>query len=247
VDGHLIEEYVAGLSRRLVGPRRAKADLLAEARDGLVDAAEAYAAAGYPAVDAATRAVSDFGGYRQVVPGYQTELAAAQGRRTALLVTVAMPAVLLISRLMWAGSPWVGAGPRPDSGYLLVAYSFAVLQVTASIMAILTLLGYGWGSRFLPAERVPAAVLLTRLMGIGVLFFTAAQAVIGFVVYAWSARIWPGSAGWPPMLVGAVLLPLCLFGVGRSALYCLRASDCLRASAPVGGSGRLSGMRRSYW
>jgi hypothetical protein len=224
VDGHLIDEYMAGLSRRLTGPRQVKADLLAEARDGLVDAAEAYARAGLPSSDATARAVSDFGGYRQVAAAYQTELAAAQGRRTAVLVTITMPAAMLRSRLMWMGSPWSTSTPPPDSGYLLVSYSFTILQLTALIMAALTLLGYGWGSRFLPAERVPAPVLLTELMGVGVLFFVAAQALTGIVVYAWSVHIWPASAGWPPMLVGAVLLPLCLLGVGRSALRCLRTS-----------------------
>ncbi|MGC9669828.1 permease prefix domain 1-containing protein [Planosporangium sp. 12N6] len=224
VDGHLIDEYLAGLSRRLTGPRRVKADLLAEARDGLVDAAEAYADAGLPAPEATARALSDFGGYRQVVADYQAELAAAQGRRTALLVAVVMPAMLLMSRLMWTGSPWTESGPRPVSGYLLVASTLDILQLTAAIMALLTLLGYGWGSRFLPAERVPAPVLLTRLMGVGVLVFVAVEAVTGFVIYAWSVRMWPVAADWPPMMAGAVLVPLVFIGVARSGLRCLRTS-----------------------
>jgi hypothetical protein len=224
VDGHLIDEYLAGLSRRLTGPHRVKADLLAEARDGLVDAAEAYADAGLPASEATTRALSDFGGYRQVIADYQAELAAAQGRRTALLVAVAMPTMMLMSRLVWTGSPWTQSGPRPAPGYLLVSHAFDILQVTAAIMALLTLIGYGWGSRFLPAARVPAAALLTRLMGVGVLVFVATEAVTGFVIYAWSVRMWPVSADWPPMMAGAALVPLVLFGVGRSGLRCLRAS-----------------------
>jgi hypothetical protein len=224
MDGHRIDEYLAGLSRRLSGPRRAKADLLAEARDGLVDAAEAYAEAGLPASEATARALADFGEYHQVVADYQAELAAAQGRRTALLVAVVMPSLMLMSRLMWAGSPWTASGPSPASRYLLVAYAFDILQVTAAIMALLTLLGYGWGSRFLPAERVPAAVLLTRLMGVGVLFFVFVEIVTGVVIYAWSVHLWPAAAGWPPMLVGAALVSLCLLGVGRSGLRCLRTS-----------------------
>jgi hypothetical protein len=226
VNGHLsdIDEYVAGLSRRLTGPRRVKADLLAEARDGLVDAAEAYADGGLPPPMAVARALSDFGEHQQVVADYQAELAAAQGRRTALLVAVVMPAVMLASRVMWTGSPWTGVGPPPASRYVLVAYAFGVLQVTAVIMALLTLLGYGWGSRFLPAARVPAPVLLTRLMGVGVLFFVCAGLGTGLVIHAWSVRGWPGSAGWPPILAGTALVPLVLLGVGRSGLRCLRAS-----------------------
>ena len=232
---HLIDEYVAGLSRRLTGPRLAKADLLAEARDGLTDAAEAYEEAGLPVSEAAARAVSDFGSYRQVVPGYQTELAVAQGRFTAVLLMVAMPVGMGLSQLMLSRS---ASGPAPDSGYLLVAHAYQVLQLTALIMAALTLLGYGRGSRYLPAEQVPAAVLLTRLMGIGVLFFVTAQVGTGIIVYAWSLRTWPDAAYWPPMLAGAALLPLCLLGVGRSALNCLRATG-LRAADLRSGGGLL--------
>ncbi len=217
---HVIDEYVAGLSRRLTGPRLAKADLLAEARDGLTDTADAYAEAGLPAAEAAAQAVSDFGSYRQVVPGYQTELAVAQGRFTAVLVMIAMPVGMALSRFM------LGANP-PDSGYLLVAHVYQVLQLTALIMAALTLLGYGRGSRYLPAEQVPAAVLLTRLMGIGVLFFVTAQVGTGIIVYAWSLHTW-----------SAAVLPLCLLGIGRSALHCLRATG-LRAADLRSGGGLL--------
>lgn len=228
---HAIDEYVAGLSRRLTGPRRAKADLLAEARDGLTDATEAYVAAGLPPSEAAARAVSDFGAYRQVAPAYQTELAAAQGRLTGILVLIVMPLGIGLSQLM----PGRNA---PDSGFLLMAHTFQVLQLTALIMAALTLLGYGWGSRYLPAERVPASVLLTRLMGVGVLFFVTAQVAIGIIVYAWSLRTWPDAVNWPLVLAGAALLPLCLFGVGRSALGCLRATG-LRAADLRSGAGLL--------
>jgi hypothetical protein len=113
----LIDEYIGGLSARLVGPCRAKRDLLREARDGIVDAADAYADAGLDPAEAAGRAVADFGGYRQVVRPFQTELAVAQGRRTALTVAVAMPAVLLASRLTWPdpslrARQWPGWGAR---------------------------------------------------------------------------------------------------------------------------------------
>jgi hypothetical protein len=223
VDGQRIDEYLAGLSRRLAGPRRVKADLLAEARDGLVDAAEAYADAGLPSSEAVARALRDFGDYRQVAADYQAELAAAQGRRTALLVTIVMPSLMPVSRLMWRGGPWTGSGP-PDSRYLLVASVLDVLQVTAAIMAVLTLLGYGWGSRFLPAGRVPAVVLLTRLMGVGVIFFVSVEFVTGLAVYLWSVHSWPAAAGRPPMLAGGAVAILALFGVARSGLRCLRAS-----------------------
>jgi hypothetical protein len=219
-DERIIDEYVAGLSRRLTGPRLAKKDLLAEARDGLTDAADAYTEAGLPTEEAAAQAVSDFGSYRQVVPGYQMELAVAQGRFTAVLVMIAMPVGMGLSRFVLSGS-------ASGSSYVLVAQAYQVLQLTALIMAALTLLGYGRGSRYLPTERVPAAVLLTRLMGIGVLFFVTAQVGTGIFVYAWSPHTWP-----------AALIPLCLLGIGRSALHCLRATG-LRAADLRSGGGLL--------
>nr|WP_277349612.1 permease prefix domain 1-containing protein [Planosporangium thailandense] len=211
----------------MIGPRRVKADLLGEARDGLVDAAEAYLDAGLPLSEAVARALADFGGHAQVAADYQAELAAAQGRRTAALVAIVMPAMALLSRLMWMNSPWVDSGPPPAAPYLLVAHSLDVLQVTAAIMALLTLLGYGWGSRFLPAARIPAPVVLARLMGVGVLVFALTEIVIAVVIYAWSVHTWPVSAGWPPLLVGVALIPLCLLAVGRSGLRCLRAGAVL--------------------
>lgn len=146
----VIENYLGGLSTRLVGPRRAKSDLLGEARDGLLDATDAYLDAGLGPAEAADRAVADFGAYRQVVPSFQAELAAAQGRRTALFVAITMPTVMVLSRLMWAGGPGTDAGA--PSHYLVLAHTFDVLQVTAAIMAGLTLVGYGVGQP-LPAGR----------------------------------------------------------------------------------------------
>ncbi|GAA1811197.1 hypothetical protein GCM10009835_33280 [Planosporangium flavigriseum] len=231
IDERRIDEYVAGLSRRLTGPRRAKVDLLAEVRDGLVDAAEAYADAGLPPSEAVARALADFGDHRQLAADYQAELAAAQGRRTALLVAIVMPVLMLVSRLLWTDSLSAASGPPPVSWHLVVAYTLDVLQVTAVIMALLTLLGYGWGSRYLPAQRVPAPLLLTRLMGAGVLCFVAVQVVTGIATYAWGVRT-PAAAGWAPMLACAVVVALSLLGVGRSGLRCLRASYSLRASGP---------------
>ena len=213
----VIDDYIGGLSARLVGPRRAKRDLLREARDGIVDAADAYADAGLDPTEAAGRAVADFGRYRQVVRPFQTELAVAQGRRTALAVAVAMPAVLLASRLMW---------PDPS----LLTRTFDVLQVTAAIMAVLTLAGYGWGSRYLPAGRLPAVTLLTRLTGVGVLAFVTAAALVGFAVFVWGLHAWPAAGSRPSVVVGGVALPLLLLAVARSALRCVRVSG--RAGAP---------------
>src|SRR4051812_26337431 len=73
----VIETYVAELGRTLRGPRRAKADLLAEARDSLVDAAGARERVGLPREEAEREAVAEFGAVPDIAPGYQTELGLA--------------------------------------------------------------------------------------------------------------------------------------------------------------------------
>ena len=94
-----VDDYLTGLSRALPGPRRRKADLLAEARDHLVDATEAFEADGLDRDSAEREAVADFGELDEVVPGYRAELAVSQSRRTAMLLFL----VLIIAADRLAG------------------------------------------------------------------------------------------------------------------------------------------------
>lgn len=231
VDGRIIEEYVQGMAARLVGPAKAKADLLAEARDGLVDAAEAHVRAGLAAEPAAHRALAEFGAYRSVLPGYQAELAASQGRRTATLVVVTMLGTHLFSDLMWQGSPWSASGPEPASGYLLAARALDGLTGTSVVVALLALVGYGWGSRMGLGRLRPGATLLTRLVGIGILALVAAQVVLGTVVFVWSVHTWDAALTWPPMLIGAIVVTAVFTAAVRSAARCLRTSRVLTPAA----------------
>lgn len=97
-----VESYLAELSRALSGPRRRKADLMAEAHDHLVDATEAFEADGLSRLDAEREAVHDFGDLRDVVPGYRAELGIAQGRRTAVMLCL----VLLAQPIVWQEGVW---------------------------------------------------------------------------------------------------------------------------------------------
>jgi hypothetical protein len=97
-----VDDYLNGLRRALPGPRRRKADLLAEARDHLVDATEAFEADGLDRVSAEREAVADFGELDEVVPGYRAELAVSQSRRTAFLLFAA----LIIQPIVWQEGVW---------------------------------------------------------------------------------------------------------------------------------------------
>ncbi len=97
-----VDDYLTGLSRALPGPRRRKADLLAEARDHLIDATEAFEADGLPRQQAEREAVADFGELDEVVPGYRVDLAVSQSRRTAVMLCM----VLIAQPLVWREGLW---------------------------------------------------------------------------------------------------------------------------------------------
>ncbi|MEU4196646.1 permease prefix domain 1-containing protein [Kribbella sp. NPDC026611] len=102
VELYPVDVYLAALRKALRGPHRRKADLLAEARDHLTDATEALEAEGLSRYDAELEAVADFGELDDVVPGYRAELAVSQGRRTAMLLLLA----LIIQPIVWAQGVW---------------------------------------------------------------------------------------------------------------------------------------------
>ncbi len=210
-----IDRYVAGLAGALRGPRKVRADLVAEARDSLTDAAEAFREAGLDEHAAQARAVREFGTYAEVVPGYQAELAVAQGRRTALLIALALPTVQQLAPLMWWHSPYtshVTASPY----YYRLAEGFDYLALGGGLVAALAVIAFGWGSRYLRD-----GVGLTPVVGRGALAFLAVHGLAGALLYAWSLSQWPGFSHWPPMWIGGVLLWASFLYAGVCAWRCL--------------------------
>lgn len=149
--GHvsIAEAYVTALDRALVGPRRVRRDLVQEARGHLDDATDAYCRAGRDRADAERLAVDDFGELDDIVPAFQTTLAVASSRRTALMLFV----VLSIQPFLWDGP----LGPHhadPDGLF------YAILDHGVEYgggLAILTSLGLlvatGIGNRWFAAGR----------------------------------------------------------------------------------------------
>lgn len=104
-----VHATVAELDRTLRGPARLKRCLLAEVRHGLDDAVAAHREAGLDEPAARARAAAEFGTAPQIAPLLQRELMAAQVRRTALLLALAFPGLLLGWDLMWhSGVAWSG-------------------------------------------------------------------------------------------------------------------------------------------
>lgn len=172
-----IEEYIDEFGRALRGPRRAKADLLTEARDSLHDAAAAYEEAGLRRPDAERRAVADFGAVRDIAPDYQTELAIAQSRRTALLLL----AVVVIQPVLWQEVARFAEFPGRGGGTLhtVVDRVTELLGMTTVGAAVLAVIALGVGSRYLPRGGRRA---VTRAVGTGTMALCAAFAGLGIVM-----------------------------------------------------------------
>jgi nitrate/nitrite transporter NarK len=90
-----IEGHVAALAKALRGPRRVRRGMLAEVRAGLDDAAEAHRADGMAPAEAEAAAVRDFGPVAPVARELQDELAAQQGRQSAILLVLIFPAMVV--------------------------------------------------------------------------------------------------------------------------------------------------------
>jgi hypothetical protein len=219
-----IDDFVDGLSVRLRGPRRVRADLVAEARDSLVDAAEAYRSRGLPPAEADRRALAEFGDYPDVVPDYQAELAVAQGRRTVLLIAVALPLLVIAAPLMWWRSPWSAQGQLPVN-YARLTAGFDVLSVTGAALAVLVLVGYGWGSRY-----IPDGVRLTEVVGWSGLTFLLVHGVSGVAIYLWSLLQWPQMLIWPPVWAGAITMTLAFNYAALCVWRCLAVTRAQRAA-----------------
>jgi hypothetical protein len=208
--------HLGELGRALRGPAGLRRSLLREARDGLEDAAAAYRAAGHPPPRAAELAVRDFGPLAPVAAAFQDELAAGQGRRTALLLAVAFPALLVGWDLVVVDGPDGGAAMRA----LSAVQTAAGWLVTAAALALLGLGPHQAGT----PRRIATAVAVTATAGVLVCGGTALA--MNLVHGPWSGRP-----------VGHVVTALALYPVSVLALVLvvrstLRTVRALRAPVP---------------
>ena len=208
-----VESYLTELNRALQGPRRRRADLMAEARDSLEDATEAFEADGLDRYQAEQQAVADFGELDEVVPGYRAELGIAQGRRTALALCL----VLLVQPIVWLDGAWSwtrqSGSPAPFSVFL---NQFVMLVGgTAIAGTVVALLASGIGLRY-PAVRDR----VTRATGVFGLLSSGAVSVVGVAMATTSAVANHAGVGGFGIVFVFVVLPLLL--VGRAAHRCLR-------------------------
>ena len=190
MTGMTVAPYLAELDAALVGPRRKRRDLMQEASDHLDDATDAYLRAGYDRPDAEQQAVVDFGSVDEVAPAFQTTLAVASSRRTALILL----AVLALQPFAWDG-PFSSHSAPPDG--LLFAFLDTGVEYVGGAMiaaALLLVAATGIGNRWWQAGRG-----IARLTGLVVIGSAVTIKVMGVTMVLLSGGFAPGP--WAMVLV----------------------------------------------
>ncbi|GAA4694954.1 permease prefix domain 1-containing protein [Phytohabitans rumicis] len=194
-DAALIDDYLRTLSDQLRGPRRQKADLIAEARGSLEDAATAYQDSGLDARSAQTLAVAEFGGVGELAPAYQAELTASQGRRLALVVAL-VPVGMLTADWMWWQPPDVPA-EAPPSAFLLMVQAIDWVSYVVGALALVALVA-------LPSRRDPRRIV--RALAAGTLVICGLIGSVGTFAAITSVLEDPRALTWPPMIAAWIML-----------------------------------------
>jgi hypothetical protein len=162
------------------------------------------------------RAVQEFGAIGEIAPEYQTELALAQARRTALLVLFVLVTQPLVWRL-WRSLPYPASDP--------VGQSFAVaddaiewLGGLAMAGAFLAVFACGWGVRYLGARRRVAHVTGVFALAVSALFVVIG---VGLAVIGPSGEM---PLTWVRLPWALTVLVLPMVGVALSARRCVAAT-----------------------
>lgn len=220
VNAGPIDDYMGALRRALRGPGGVRRDLLTEAHDSLLDAAEAYECEGLSRVEAERLAVADFGTVREIAPDFQRELAVSQGRRTAALLFLSVPLTTLAWSVLWRIFPettWMEQVKPAWFG--LLSRSVDLIQLGVGVLGGLALLALGRGAR-----RIRRPDLLIRGLGVFVWIMTPLIGAMGLTLAA-AARDPIGFTAYVPGLVVSLLNYVLSAWQLSSAARCLRCTS----------------------
>ncbi|MEV6868136.1 permease prefix domain 1-containing protein [Streptosporangium subroseum] len=158
----VIDDYVTGLSHTLRGPRGPKLDMITEARDSLLDTAEALEGEGLDRAEAERIAVEEFGPIDEIAPGYQEGLSISAGRRLACLLFLSVPLTSLLWSLIWRVLPDDPTAYATWPGWFVpVARGLDVLQLSGGALSGIALVALGRGLR-----RIRRPRLVTRSLAV---------------------------------------------------------------------------------
>lgn len=188
-----VTTYLAEIADGLPGPRRRRAGILDELRDGLEQAIAEHTTAGLPPDRAVTAAIERFGSPAAIAGAFAPELATGYARRTLAWFIATGPLVGIWWLVLLRPHAW-----RTGPAGLLAAIPVIPLVAVAVVAAGATLATTGRLIRWIPEAGPRQAV--TATMAVAALAVTGDTAVIG--VWAWSA------AAVPPLAVVAVAASL---------------------------------------
>jgi hypothetical protein len=92
-DTGLIDGYLCEMAHDLVAPATARAAVIREIGDGLLESVASYRERGLPEAEAARAAIAEFGEPRTIAAAFQRELGARHARRAALTLMTSGPIV----------------------------------------------------------------------------------------------------------------------------------------------------------
>jgi hypothetical protein len=200
-----LRRYLVGVAAGLHGPRRTRARILAELRDGLDEAVADHAARGLPPERAVAAATAQFGSPGAVTAAFAGELATVYARHTLAWYVATGPLVGIWWLFLLRPDPW-----RASLVALIAAIPVLPLIAIAVVTALGALAGTGRLMRWLP-EADPRRALAATL-AVALLATAGDAAIIG---------IWLRSAPARPLAVVAVAASLtrlaCSLVVGRRA------------------------------
>lgn len=226
-----IDAYLRNVAGSMPGPARARRDIMAELRSGLLDATDAHRSAGLSADAATEAAITEFGDPRQVADAFRPHLATKQARRVALTLIPTGPLIGLLWALAAAAShiairqapPWQWAGAPPGSPE---AFPLALAAVMIAIWAgLISIAAAGPLTRWLPG-RPRLAPTTAAICGLGAM----AADVALLAVLASKLISEPGALA-PVPVTAAALASLTRLTLARHA-----ASRCLAARASLAAS-----------
>jgi hypothetical protein len=197
-----VAPYLAELDQALAGPRRARRDLLREARDHLTDATDAYLRGGYGRDEAERQAVADFGTIDEIAPAFQTTLAVAGARRTSWMLL----GILACQPFLWDGPLSIEHAPEPDGWlYALLDTGVEVAGAVMLTLAVLLVVASGIGNRWFHAGRG-----IARTTSYVAIASAVTMKVTGISLTLLASGLGPTHY---LMLVGCIVLPMSLTAI----------------------------------
>jgi hypothetical protein len=201
----LIVAYLAELAAGLPCGRSARAAIVAEVGDGLVDAVQARVDTGMAPVVAARLAVGEFGDARSLASGFAGELAGVAAHRIGLGLVVSGPVVGMVWVAAYAARSRLGWWDQLAALRLALPVYALILAVTVPAAMLAAVAGSGRLSGWLPVRMRGAAAGAALVAAVGCVAGDAAL-LTSLAVSAgsgWTALAWGGGAASALRLSGA--------------------------------------------